>query len=189
MDRKIPKSAKVVFRGILFDVYHWKQRLFDGSYTTFEAVRRADAVRVLPTKGDKVLMAEETLISNGSKVLGLFGGRVERGEPHLNSAKRELLEEAGYASNDWALIRVHEPFASLMIDYKVFIFAARNCKKVGDPHLEGGEKIAAKEVSFSAMLNALSKPVGSDSTISGYFTKAKKDRRELARLRNMLFKR
>lgn len=187
MDRKIPKSATVVFSGILFDVYHWRQRLFDGSYTTFEAVKRRDTVRVLPTKGNQVLMARETLISDGSTVFGLFGGREERGRSSLASAKRELFEEAGYASNDWKFIKAFEPFDSRTIDYKVFLFAARNCRKADGQRLEGGEKIAVKEVSFNTMLDILSRPIGSDNTVTAYFAKAKRDRRARARLRKLLF--
>jgi hypothetical protein len=33
---KTPKGAKLAFRGVVFDVYQWKQRMFDGSYQTFE---------------------------------------------------------------------------------------------------------------------------------------------------------
>ena len=36
----IPPEAKCVFRGKIFDVYQWPQRLYDGSTATFEMLRR-----------------------------------------------------------------------------------------------------------------------------------------------------
>jgi ADP-ribose pyrophosphatase len=44
----IPKHAKKVFSGIIFDVYHWEQELYDGTSTTFEALKRRGTAIVLP---------------------------------------------------------------------------------------------------------------------------------------------
>ncbi len=39
---KIPPNAKRVFKGIIFDVYQWQQKMFDGSKETFEMLKRAN---------------------------------------------------------------------------------------------------------------------------------------------------
>lgn len=38
--KKIPDHAELVFKGVLHDVYQWQQEAFDGSFLTFEAIRR-----------------------------------------------------------------------------------------------------------------------------------------------------
>ncbi len=54
---KIPKHAKKVFNGIIFEVWQWKQKLFDGSLTTFEMLKRQDTVKaVCITPENKILI-------------------------------------------------------------------------------------------------------------------------------------
>ena len=43
----IPEEAKKVFQGEIFAVYQWPQEMFDGSFATFEMLRRADTVKIL----------------------------------------------------------------------------------------------------------------------------------------------
>ena len=105
MKRKIPANAKRVFTGILYDVYQWKQRLPGNSYKTFEAVKKLDTVVVFASVGGKVLLAEEKRVGVPVEI-GALGGMIERGERPLHAAKRELLEESGYASDKWKLLEV-----------------------------------------------------------------------------------
>ncbi|MFH1187732.1 MAG: NUDIX domain-containing protein, partial [bacterium] len=109
---KIPKSAKLKFKGIIFDVYQWEQKMFDGTYETFEMLKRPDTVEIIPVAGDKILINEQQQ-PNTPVFLSLFGGRVDEGEEPLRAAKRELLEEAGYASDDWEIIRACEPYSKM----------------------------------------------------------------------------
>jgi len=38
------KNSKLIYKGIILDVYQWRQKLYDGSYATFEqAIRRKAA--------------------------------------------------------------------------------------------------------------------------------------------------
>ena len=43
----IPDHATCVFHGALFDVYQWQQEMFDGTYETFEMLRRPDTIAVI----------------------------------------------------------------------------------------------------------------------------------------------
>ena len=57
MERKcIPDNAKIVFNGILFDVYHWEQKMFDGTTRTFEAVRRIPTTQILAVTEQKKIV-------------------------------------------------------------------------------------------------------------------------------------
>lgn len=142
---KIPPEAKCVFQGIIFDVYQWEQEIFDGSRQTFERLKRPGTVEVIPVVGEKILLARESQPGMEEKNTFL-GGRIEEGEEPLVAAKRELLEESGYVSDDWELIRIYEPISK--IDWQIYVFVARNCKKVAEQKLDAGEKITVEEVNF-----------------------------------------
>ncbi|MDE1822159.1 MAG: NUDIX domain-containing protein [Euryarchaeota archaeon] len=97
-----------MFQGRVFSVYRWQLRLFDGRHVRNEAVWRPATVNVIVTVGNKVLMTPERQpgIAGGGWYQGMPGGRAREGETPLQGAKRELLEETGYASEDWTLLSI-----------------------------------------------------------------------------------
>lgn len=142
---KIPADANRVFEGVIFDVYQWQQPMFDGTTATFEALKRPNTVEIIATAGDKILIADEQQPGR-DRYLTLFGGRQDEGEEPLECSKRELLEEAGLESDDWQLYKVYS-FAG-KIEWDDYYFIARNCRKVTEPSLDGGEKIEVVTVGF-----------------------------------------
>lgn len=158
---KIPETAKLVFKGKIFDVYQWEQVLFNGSTATFEALKRPNTIQVIPTVGDpstgsgqvKILLALEEQ-PNKPLCNSFFGGRAEEGEEPLFTAKRELLEETGLESDDWELIKTYESEGK--IQWETHLFIARNCRKVAEQNLDAGEKIEVKEVDFDEFLEIVS---------------------------------
>lgn len=150
---RIPKQAKQVFKGVIFDVYQWQQKMFDGSFATFEMLKRPDAVRVIAVRGDKIILNQEKQPA-GKKELGTFGGRVDEGETPLACAKRELLEEVGMKSDDWKLLSKEEFYPEKM-DFTVYTFIARNCKKVQEPTEDPGEKIKTVAVNFNKFIKII----------------------------------
>lgn len=147
---RIPKQAKIVFKGKIFDVYQWPQKMYDGSVATFEMLKRPGAVRVIAIKGDKIILNQEKQPA-GKKELGTFGGRVDEGETPLACAKRELLEEAGMKSDDWKLLSKEEFYPDKM-DFTVYTFVARDCKKIQEPAKDPGEKIKIIAVDFDKFI-------------------------------------
>src|SRR3990167_5280393 len=55
----IPDTAKRVFRGQIFDVYQWPQKMFDNSTQTFEMLRRPDTIAVIAVVEDKILILDD----------------------------------------------------------------------------------------------------------------------------------
>ncbi len=147
---KIPKEAKLMFKGVIFDVYQWEQKMFDGSTETFEMLDRPDTVEIISVIGDKILISEQQQ-PNSPVFLSLFGGRVDEGEEPLHAAKRELLEEAGHTSDDWELIRSYEPYSKMQ--WTVYIYVARNSKETAKQNLDAGEKIKVVPVGFDEFLD------------------------------------
>lgn len=104
----IPDSAKCVFKGQIFDVYQWPQKLFDGSEATFEMLKRPDTVVVIAIDGEKVIYIQDEQPPNRTRI-GLPGGRVDEGESWLEAAKRETVKEIGFSFNNWKLVDVIQP--------------------------------------------------------------------------------
>lgn len=142
---KLPPQATKVFHGEIFDVYHWDQTMFDGSTETFEMLKRPNSLQIIPIVGDKILLSREEQPNKG-EFITLLGGRQEEGEDPLEAAKRELLEESGFATQLWEEIRTYEPYTK--IDWIVHVFVAKHCTKIAEQQLDPGEKISVFEVTF-----------------------------------------
>lgn len=142
----IPENAKLVFKGILFDTYQWQQKMFDGSFQTFEMLRRPDTALVIAVDNDQIVLLNEEqpggIVQNGR----LPGGRIESGENPLEAAKREIVEELGEEYEKWALLEVKQP--AIKIEWFTYVYVAVNKIAEQPTAHEAGEKIEIKRVSF-----------------------------------------
>src|SRR5687768_2703634 len=102
----IPPDAERVFEGIIYDVYHWQQPMYDGTVSTFEMLKRPDTVTVIPVVDGRLLTLEQRQPNWPAPRLTFPGGRVNSGEDWLTGVKRETLEESGYEFDDWRLVHV-----------------------------------------------------------------------------------
>jgi ADP-ribose pyrophosphatase len=181
---KIPDSAKLVFKGKIFEVFQWEQELYDGSKATFEALRRPGTIQIIPTAGEKVYLSHEEQ-PNKPLSFTFLGGRQEENEEPLVTAKRELLEEAGLQSSDWELLKVYESEGKIQWD--TYLFVARNCQKVQEPHLDAGEKIEVKEVNWDEFLEIVSGENFWGRDIANDILRMRIDNEKLEEFRNKLF--
>jgi 8-oxo-dGTP pyrophosphatase MutT (NUDIX family) len=146
----MPENAKRVFKGIVFDVYQWEQKGYDGKIKTFEKLKRYDTAVIIPiTEDGKIIIANQE--QPGKKpFVGLVGGRLDEGEEPLEAAKRELLEETGYRATEWELFDAVQPVSK--IDWTVHTFIAKGCHKVAEQSLDGAEKIDLLFVDFDKFI-------------------------------------
>jgi 8-oxo-dGTP pyrophosphatase MutT (NUDIX family) len=141
----LPKNAKRVFKGVIFDVYQWRQKMFDGSIETFEKLKRSDIVNVLPIVNGKVVLTQQEQ-PGGRPFIGVLGGRIDKNETPLQAAERELMEESGLKAEKFVLWYAVNPFPK--IDCAIYTFIAKNCVKVSGQKLDSGEKIKLISVTF-----------------------------------------
>ena len=151
----LPINAKLVFKGIMFEVWQWEQEMFDGSIQTFERIWREPTVHVIATVGDKILIEEQDQ-PDRKNTINLVAGRADHGDGMLEEAKRELLEETGHKSDDWELLFLNSTHGKLLYDSHFFI--ARNCKKVQEQNLDPGEKITPKLIDYKDFLMLTEEP-------------------------------
>lgn len=143
----VPAQAKRVFKGVIYDVYQWPQKRFDGSEATFEMLKRPDTVKVFAIKDDKIVFIEDEQ-PDRAPLLVLPGGRNDiASETELDCAKRELHEETGMVFKTWKLIQATQPHQK--IEQIVYIFLATDFERQDAPHVDPGEKITVKMLSFN----------------------------------------
>src|SRR3990167_3952892 len=153
MKHKIPDQAKLAFKGQIFDIYQWEQEMYDGTTHTFERLKRPDTVIVIPvTEDGKIIICHQQQPDRES-FLSMIGGRIDEGEDSLEAGKRELLKETGYQSDGWVLYEQIQPFTKM--EWEIFTYIAKGCRKVAEQNLDGGEKIELKFVSFEEFIDLL----------------------------------
>ncbi|TMH61521.1 MAG: NUDIX hydrolase [Betaproteobacteria bacterium] len=110
-------SGELVFDGKLLKVHRDLVRLPDGSQGAREYIRQVPA------------------------------GKLEPDEPHLDTAKRELLEETGYTAAEWTRLGViHTAIA--YTDEAIELFLAKKLKKERAVQLDAGEFVETLIIPF-----------------------------------------
>ena len=147
----IPEKAKKVFSGVIFDVYQWEQEMYDGSVEIFEKLDRPDTVEIIMTTPEgKLLIQRQQQPDHDEWFLCVSGGRMDKGEKPIESAKREMLEETGCTSDDWELLDTY--CGSSKINWDLYVYVARNCKRILEQELDVGERIELMEVTFDEFI-------------------------------------
>lgn len=152
----VPPDAKKVFSGFIWDIYQWPQKMFDGTTHIFECLKRPNTAVIFPVVENKILIQRQLQPHWEHELISLPAGRCDGEEDSLACAKRELLEETGYASDDWVLLQRGYPYRSMV--WERFVFIARNCKKTSEQKLDPGERIKTDLISFDDFLNLADNP-------------------------------
>jgi ADP-ribose pyrophosphatase len=140
-------STEQVFDGALLKVHRDRVRLPDGSTGGREYIRHPGAVAVVPLFDDgRVLLERQFRYPHGREFIEIPAGKLDPGEPHLDTAKRELLEETGYAAQEWTRLGViHTAIA--YTDEAIDLFVARKLSK-SERKLDDGEFLEVFTVPF-----------------------------------------
>lgn len=184
-ENSIPDDAEKVFKGVIFDVYQWEQELFDGSTAVFERLSRSDSAVVFPILEDgSILLIEDEQPARDVK-LTVPAGSVDGNEEPQQVAARELLEETGYEAEELIPFIDFAPWNK--IDWRIYYFIGKNCKKVAEPLVQAGERITPKISSFDEMIEYAVKGELDQPAFSILALQAKLDPRKMEKLRNDFF--
>lgn len=97
-------SGQQVFKGALLDVRRDAVAMPDGTHATREYVVHPGAVTVVPLLDDgRLVMERQFRYPVGRVILEFPAGKLDHGEPPLQCALRELVEETGYRAREWAV--------------------------------------------------------------------------------------
>ncbi|MBN2015238.1 NUDIX hydrolase [Candidatus Dojkabacteria bacterium] len=181
----LPKKAKKVFSGVIFDVYHWDQKVFDGSTQTFEMLKRPDTAVVIPTTIDRKILVQYEEQPHKGKFISFPGGRVSDPINIDLEAARELSEETGYSSLKLKLWKEIQPTSKM--DYMVYYFIAQGCKKVTNQKLDKGERIEVRPLSLDELIKLFVEDKFRGTEIKVDFLKAYYDKNIHKQLERILF--
>lgn len=116
----------------------------------FYTVTIPDAAMIAAiTSQGKILLKTEYRYAIGTEVIECPAGMFEKGENDpLSVAKRELLEETGYTSNDWTYLGATLESTSKLTN-RMHLFLARECIRTSSQHLDENEHLTVTEVDLN----------------------------------------
>jgi ADP-ribose diphosphatase len=95
-------EGEEVFSGRLLKVHRDRVRLPDGGEAVREYIRHPGAVAIVALLDDgRVLLERQFRYPLRRSFVEIPAGKLEPGEDHLETGKRELLEETGYVAREW----------------------------------------------------------------------------------------
>lgn len=122
------------------DIRRSAYRFPDGSvFEPFYSYSRRSYVVIVATDTDGKLLCVRQYRQGIKKVTTEFvAGGIEKDEDVAEAAKRELLEETGYESDEWKFL-LKIPSNATIADNYAYIFRADGCRKTGTQSLDETE--------------------------------------------------
>lgn len=111
----------------------------DGRYQILHLDSWVNVIALTPD--DEVVLIEQYRHGTDHVTLEIPGGLIEPGEDPARAAKRELLEETGFAGDSVELLGVVEPNPAFQ-DNQCSTYLVRGARRVAEPDLDDGEDIA-----------------------------------------------
>jgi ADP-ribose pyrophosphatase len=147
---KIPDEATEIFKGLRAKIYQWKQKRFDGSYSTYESVKKPDTVIIIPVIGEEVVMVKELQPHWVYSIINLVAGGVNEDEDLEKAARRELEEETGMIFENFYLVGVDAYVSG--VDWNFYTFVAKDLKETRSKKLDPGEQNEVVMVSHQELV-------------------------------------
>ena len=147
-------SSEAVFDGTLLHVRRDIVRLPDGSLATREHIVHPGAVLIVPVLPDGRLVVERQFRYPLGRVFIEFpAGKIDLGESPLDTARRELREEAGFDATHWTPLGTIHTLISYTNE-RIDLFVAEGLSQLG-AKLDAGEFLDVVMMTEDAMLAAL----------------------------------
>lgn len=116
-------------------------------------IEHPDWVDVIALTADlNIVLVDQYRHSVGSVRTEFPAGTVDDGEEPLTAIQRELLEETGYASNEWHLLGTAPVHPALQTN-RIYSFLTLNARRIGGQALDEGEVIHAYELPFTHFID------------------------------------
>jgi ADP-ribose pyrophosphatase len=146
--------GEAVYQGALLDVRRDRARLPDGGEAVREYIVHPGAVLVVPVLDEGGLIVERQFRYPHNRTFIEFpAGKLDPGESALETALRELVEEAGYRAVHWTRLGVVHPVISYSTE-TIEIYAARRLTHVG-ARLDPGEFLETLRCTEAQLYEAL----------------------------------
>jgi 8-oxo-dGTP pyrophosphatase MutT (NUDIX family) len=121
----------------------------------FHVVEAPDwAAAIAVTREGRVVFVDQYRHAAARVSRELPAGMIEAGEPPLEAARRELLEETGYVAEDWQPLPIvfTEPSRQTQ---RAHLWVAKNARRVADQRLDESEEIVVLTLSPRDIFDAI----------------------------------
>ena len=180
-ERKL--RSRTVYRGKLLHVLEDEVRLADGRGARREYIRHPGAVMIVPFLDSRtVVLVRQYRYPLGRHFYEIPAGKIDAGETPLQTARRELMEECGYAARTWRHLTTIHPCIGYS-DEHIELFLARGLTHVGDAP-DDGELLEVVPMKLAAGLRCVREgKITDEKTVIGllwaarFLTSAAKSRR------------
>jgi ADP-ribose pyrophosphatase len=144
-------DSKVAFDGRLLEVRLDRVRLHDGHEAAREYVVHPGAVMMLAFVDEKTILLERQYrYPKRRHFIELPAGKLDHGEPPLDTARRELVEECGLEAAEWWKIATLDPCIGYSTEV-IHLYGARGLSHVG-AQLDHGEHLEVFEAKLADAL-------------------------------------
>ena len=125
------------------------ERDSDKSEATFFVIENPHWVNVIAlTKDEKVVLIEQFRHGSEEIILEIPGGLIDGDEDTATAAKRELVEETGYSSDEMVYLGKSRPNPAIQNNW-IYHYAAMNCEKTADTSFDEHESVVTKLISLA----------------------------------------
>jgi ADP-ribose diphosphatase len=162
-------SGEVAYAGKMFEVHRDLVLLPDGKQAVRDYIHHPGAVAVVAlTKEGAVILERQHRYPLRQDFIEIPAGKIDPGEDRLACAKRELLEETGYAAADWQRLGlIHNAIG--YSDESIEIWFAKGLEK-REAKLDAGEFLEVFTQPFDeALAMAADGRISDVKTIVGLF--------------------
>jgi ADP-ribose pyrophosphatase len=135
-DKKVYETPIFDLHQIWFDAPSQK---IDHPFYVLNAPEWINVIALTPE--NEIILVEQYRAGIDESSLEIPGGMVDKGESPIEAAKRELLEETGYRSDNWVQIGKTSSNPAILSNY-THLYVAENCVFTGSLQTDGTEDIA-----------------------------------------------
>jgi 8-oxo-dGTP pyrophosphatase MutT (NUDIX family) len=124
---------------------------------TFSVIKAPDWMNVIPlTPENEIVLVEQYRYGIEQPTLELPGGMVDPGETTDETARRELLEETGYAGDTWNYLGNVSSNPAFLTNY-THLYVVENCRKIKEQQLDGNERINVHVIPLEEFLELVNR--------------------------------
>lgn len=165
----IVNSQTTLHKGRIFNLVSENYTLENGVTAHMDFIQHPGAAAMVPMLNQKeVILIRQYRHALREFIWEIPAGTLDPAESPLNCAHRELIEETGYASNQWHQLGTIKPLPGCS-DERIHIFLALDLQPA-QQHLDDDEMLKVHKVNFEEALQMIVQGQISDGkTISGLF--------------------
>ena len=131
------------------------ERESDARASSFFVIENPDWVNIIAlTRTGEVVLIEQFRHGTEKIILELPGGMIDDGEEPKTAARRELLEETGFSSENFILLGQSHPNPAIQ-NNTIYHFLALDCEKTGDVKFDEHESVVTKLISLTEAENLI----------------------------------